>query len=605
MCGIAGMISFKKPITRDGLQVMSDALARRGPDHEGMWEGDRAGLVHRRLSIVDLSEGASQPLWDVTGRYAIVFNGEIYNYQELRDELVAAGVVFRTVSDTEVLLRFFIREGMACLDRLRGMYAFAVWDTHERELFFARDRIGKKPFFYRHVHGESFWFASELKAITHALSTRPAIDGSAIRLFLGLQYVPAPLTGFEGIASLAPGQWGKLASDGTLTIHSYHAWKRDPLFTGTMQEAADETRRLVEQAVARRLVADVPLGAFLSGGIDSTAVATIMARQSATPIQTFTMGFPSFGADERAEAALTAKRIGSRHYAFEVRPEASRELVDVLVDLYDAPYADSSCLPTYLLAQQTRLYVKAVLTGDGGDEVFGGYRRYRYFSKLERMHALDRLRIAPASMHTLGIWLRDPRWTRGAAALKEMHASYAQGYGALFTGAYFSTPESVAYVASRYRESLGLLGALEFDLQSYLPDDLNVKMDRATMAWGLEARSPFLDQDLVAFACTLPQEMLFDARSGKKVLREALRGLVPDDVFARPKRGFQVPLAEWFRGSWRELFIERCLGDASKLGQYMPKNEVKGLLNANDRGIDHGNRLWMLLVLATWLERHS
>ena len=599
------MISFSQPVSLDGLQAMSGALAKRGPDHEGIWHDGRVGLVHRRLSIIDLSDAASQPMWDATGRYAIVFNGEIYNYQELRGELVRDGVSFRTTSDTEVLLALYIRERAACLERIRGMYAVAVWDTQTQELFFARDRIGKKPFFYRHVPGELFWFGSELKAITRAMPTRPDVDAAAIRLFLGLQYVPAPLTGFQGIASLPPGHWGTVSANGELSIHAYHVWKREPSFTGTMHEAAHETRRLLEQAVARRLIADVPLGVFLSGGIDSTAVATLMAQQSASPIQTFTMGFPSFGADERAEAALTTKRLGGECHTFEARPEASRALVDTLVDLYDAPYADSSCLPTYLLAQQTHAHVKAVLTGDGGDESFGGYRRYRYFAQLDRVHALDRSRIGAPLMRKLGGWLHDPRWTRAASTLTELDASYGRAYGSMFTGAYFSTPESVEYVASRYTESLGVLGALEFDVRSYLPDDLNVKMDRATMAWGIEARSPLLDQDLVEFACTLPREFLFDRRSGKKVLCEALRGVVPEDVFARPKRGFQVPLAAWFCGPWRALFVERCLPAHSKLWEFVEKSEVETLLTANDRGIDHGNRMWMLLVLSTWLEHSS
>jgi asparagine synthase (glutamine-hydrolysing) len=553
------------------------------------------------------------------GLRTIIFNGEIYNYKELREQLAKGGEQLRSTSDTEVLLRLYEKEGEAMLGKLRGMFAFAIWDAKLDRLFFARDRIGKKPFFYT-LDDRHFRFASELPALF--VEGKPMVDWNAVRLFLGLQYVPSPLTGFQGVSSLPPAHCG-VVERGRLTVRAYDPSfaMRHSTFDGSEEDAAKEVRRLLEEAVRYRLIADVPVGVFLSGGVDSTAIATIATRVSAKPLQSFTMGFPSLGFDEREEARATAKRLGTEHHEFVAEATAAAETVDRLVELYAAPYADSSALPTWLLARETRTHVKAVLSGDGGDELFGGYRRYQAFAAAAR---LKRFGLAWAGTNVAWTaWMirRDPRWRRFAETLEGIRRSYGRGYADLFCGSYFGRDDlrslvtddflrrtdqadAGAFIVANYAEELGVAGALDFDLRSYLPDDLNVKMDRATMAHGLEARAPFLDQELVKFAARLPLPFLMKRGIQKPLLRRALSGLVPADVFDRPKRGFQVPLANWFRDELKTLFMERCLSERSPLSVVCRPEAVERLWKENDRGVDHGNRLWMLLTLATWLDRH-
>ncbi len=611
MCGIAGMIQpLGQSVSPDRLRLLIGALSRRGPDGEGTWIQGSVGLAHRRLAIVDLSPSGAQPMQSADGSLCITFNGEIYNYQALRLELEAQGCVFVSTSDTEVLLHLYQREGAQMLSKLHGMFAFALWDAPRQRLFFARDRLGKKPFYYQ-SDSSGFSFASELKALT-ALRP-PSIDWNALRVFFGLQYVPSPQTGFLGIASLLPGHFG-LFEQGSLKIESYDVLSYEPLFTGTFEEASQEIRRLGEEAVRLRLIADVPVGSFLSGGIDSSLVTALASRLSSHPLQTFTMGFSAFGFDERPQAEWFAKQLGTEHHAFEAKPEDATAIVDLLVDLYDAPYADSSALPSWLLARATHPFAKAVLCGDGGDELFGGYRRYRHFLRAASLKGLAFSALEPLARLS-------PAWLRFFRTAQGLQTSFAKGYAELFTGAYFSPADerallqpdflaqtaaasAEAFIASQYQESLGARGALAFDARSYLPDDLNVKMDRASMAHGLEVRSPFLDQNLAKFSATLPLPFLLTKGASKRILRSAFRGVLPDEIFTRPKRGFQVPLAHWFRHELRPLFLERCCAEGSALHRVCRVEEVRRYLQENDRGIDHGNRLWMLLVTATWLQRY-
>ncbi|MCK9361108.1 asparagine synthase (glutamine-hydrolyzing) [Patescibacteria group bacterium] len=615
MCGIAGLVSRDgRPVDRDRLVGMVGAIRRRGPDGEGIWTEGAAGLGHRRLAIVDLSDGGKQPMRSADGRFSITFNGEIYNYQELRKQLADNGEPFHSTSDTEVLLKLYERNGEAMLEKLRGMFAFAIWDKQKNELFFARDRVGKKPFFWMN-DAAGFAFASEVTALTS--NRKIEIDEEALRLFIGLQYVPAPRTGFRGINSLPPAHCGTW-KDSTVSIRRYDSFEALPAFSGRFEEAVRETRRLLEDAVRYRLIADVEVGCFLSGGMDSTAVAALMAKMSASPIKTFTMGFPNWAADERSEAESFAKRIGAQHISFEANPKDGLALVDDLIELYGVPYADSSSLPTYLLARETRKHVKAVMNGDGGDEAFGGYRRYGYFKKAERLHRMGLGSVVAG----LSRMLKSPRYGRFADTLDGLRASVADGYAELFTGSYFNReaaskllqPEfasktagdsAESFIRSHFDPRLRIGGALDFDRRSYLPDDLCVKMDRATMAHGLEARSPFLDQELMRFTAHLPFDFHFRGGKQKAVLQAAIADLVPAEVLSRPKRGFQVPLAAWFRSDLRSAFVERCLSSDAKLLEICRKEEVERYLHENDRGLDHGNRLWMLLSLATWLEKYG
>jgi len=589
MCGIAGEVRKNGQADQGRLKAMALALAKRGPDGEGIWMDGVAGFAHRRLSIVDLSENGKQPMVSADGRYTVTFNGEIYNYQELRSEFETDS--FRSTSDTEVLLKLFARDGEKMLEKIRGMFAFAIWDKQEQALFFARDRIGKKPFFYRD-DASSFLFASELKAI--GALEKFKIDEQAVKLFLGLQYVPSPLTGFVGVKSLEPGNCGWL-KDGNVSITKY--LPEESALNISFEDAGKEVRKLLEESVRLRLIADVPVGIFLSGGIDSSAIAAI-AHQQGIKLSSFTLGFEEAAFDERDQAAELAKRFGFEHYAFIAKPEDLLAIADDVINQYDAPFADSSALNTWILARETQKHVKAVLTGDGGDELFGGYRRYGYFEKALRLKKTGLARSAYLVARSIGWITRDKRYDRFAETL-------TGGYPALFCGAYFQQPEALEFVRSHLNPELDpMAAAMDFDLRSYLPDDLNVKMDRATMAQGLEARSPLLDQELVSYVTRLPLEYRYSSKLKKRLLVEAVKDILPEEVLQRPKRGFQVPLAVWFRGPLRAAFAERCL-DNTKLDAYVSRAEVIKLVQENDNGSDHGNRLWMLYSLATWLKKYG
>ncbi len=617
MCGIGGLLSAQgRPVDRDRLVRMSGAIAHRGPDGDALWVEGAAGLAHRRLAIVDLSPNGAQPMASVDGRFVVVFNGEIYNYKELREPLTVDKEPFQSTSDTEVLLKLYERHGEKMLEMLRGMFAFAIWDAQKKELFFARDRIGKKPFFWMNDE-RGFAFSSELGSLV--ASDKRDVDWDAIRLFLGLQYVPSPRTGFVGVHALPPSHCG-FVRGGNVEVKRYASFDVEPNIETSFEDAAKRVRERLDESVRLRMIADVPVGTFLSGGIDSSAVACLMAKRSSTPIKTFTMGFPSLGYDERTEARSLATTLGAEHHEFEASPAEALRVIDDVLDAYQAPFADASAIPTYLLARETRRHVKAVMTGDGGDELFGGYRRYRYFAKALQWRALGRLPVL-GSIDVGGIKRLNPKILRMMRTIQALSAGDAAGYAELFTGSYFSErdlgalhdPDFAKRTQGSRAESFimqsirtkGVEAAMEFDLNSYLPDDLNVKMDRATMAHGLEGRSPLLDQELVSYVTRLPVEYRLSSRGQKALLVEALRDIVPNDVFARPKRGFQVPLAEWFRDELRSSFVERCLSSDARLLTICRKEEVTRYLHENDRGVDHGNRLWMLLSLATWLERYG
>lgn len=591
MCGIAGLIAKNgRSLDQGRLVAMAGKIAHRGPDGHGLWAEGQAGLAHRRLALVDLSPSGAQPMISDDGRFVVTFNGEIYNYKELREDFLANGGKLRSTSDTEILLTLFAQEGEAMLAKLRGMFAFAIWDKQESRLFFARDRIGKKPFFYKHSEQE-FAFASEVKSLVDGESQ---IDEQAIRLFLGLQYVPSPLTGFKNIFSLEPGMCGTW-KDGILATRSYleRVSKPDVSF----DDAAHEVRRILDESVRLRLIADVPVGIFLSGGIDSSAIAALAHKQG-VKLSSFTLGFDEAAFDERDQAAELAKKFGFEHHAFLAKPEDLLAIADEAIEHYDVPYADSSSLNTWILARETKKYTKAVLTGDGGDELFGGYRRYGYFERALQLKKTGFGIPAGFVSRIASDLTGDKRFQRFADTIDG-------GYASLFCGAYFQQPEALGFIDSHLRKNLDSIGAaMDFDLHSYLPDDLNVKMDRATMRHGLEARCPLLDQELVAYVTSLPTEYRYKKGQTKRLLVESVKDLLPAEIGKRGKRGFQVPLAIWFRGALRNAFVERCV-NSSKLHAYIDKERVEKLLSENDRGSDHGNRLWMLYSLATWLEKYG
>ncbi|MDQ7815054.1 MAG: asparagine synthase (glutamine-hydrolyzing) [Patescibacteria group bacterium] len=626
MCGIAGIVKTDGSAPEEGLlRSMSRSIIHRGPDGSGLWSSSGVGLVHRRLAIIELNDFGRQPMIDETGSLALVFNGEIYNYKELRDDLAALGAKFRTNTDTEVIIEAYRAWGTSCVKRFRGMFAFALWDGHEKKLFAARDAIGKKPFFYALLENGDLAFASEIKALGYCLPLRP--DWNAVRLFLGLQYVPSPLTGFDGVRQLSPGHFF-VWHDGKMEMTQYNDWNDHRISDqGSMAKSEDELAKMLlekleDSVKVRQLAADVPVGAFLSGGIDSAAVVAMAVKHVARPLQTFTMGFPVMRLDERREAREIAKFFHTDHYEFEARPDDMIELLDELVAHYDAPYADSSALPVWLLSKETAKEIKVVLNGDGGDELFGGYRRYGAYERALRLCEVPIIgsMAAPASIY-VGRILRDVRFKRMGETVRTLNVCRELAYGELFCGSYFSTKrlpsvfrrdflektestDAVQFVAKQMDGGFGLGAAMFFDLTSYLPDDLNAKMDRATMRFGLEARAPFLDQEMVKFALSVPLKYKVNQGKKKILLRRALAGVLPDDVLNRPKRGFQVPLAQWFRGPMAKVLEERCLGVDSPLREIADEQGVRRLISRNAKGFDHGNRLWMLLTLSSWLYKN-
>ncbi len=623
MCGIVGIV------TRDGtlpdesvLRHMSTAIAHRGPDGEGFWTAPGVGFAHRRLAIIDLGLTGAQPMHDARGALTIVYNGEIYNYRKLRAELESLGATFRSSSDTEVILEAYHAWGIDSLKRFHGMFAIALWDAPKKTLILARDRIGKKPLFYGFTSSRDLVFASELKGLAPALDMKP--DWDAVRLFLGLQYVPSPRTGFQEMMQLKPGEYGVWNEHGW-QLKRYHTWEKNEQKLNVVNLDAEIRSKLEEAVKIRQFAADVPVGAFLSGGIDSASIVAFASKNVSHPLQTFTMGFDRPKMDERVEARVIAQAFKTDHYEFEATPNDLVALVDKIVCQYDAPYADSSALPLWLLARETAQEVKVVLTGDGGDELFGGYRRYiAYQRALDLVKLPGMAWLVDRGSKVVARSLKDPRILRMAETVHALQIDPATAYGELFCGSYFSTArlratfdddflqrteseDAVQFVSAHMGgtdDATSLRSAMQFDLTSYLPDDLNVKMDRATMRFGLEARAPFLDQKLIAFALAIPlKEKIYHGMT-KVALRRALKGIVPDDVLTRKKRGFQVPLAEWFRGPLRTIVRDRLMDPHAPIAEIVQADAVTRLIAENDAGADHGNRLWMLLTLSSWLSHY-
>ena len=624
MCGICGKIYFdqERRVTECELVKMSDALAHRGPDGEGAWTNGYVGLAHRRLAIIDLRAVASQPMSNEDGSVWITFNGEIYNFRELRAELEARGHIFRTDSDTEVIVHAYEAYGRGCLDRLRGMFAFAIWDARSHTLFIARDRLGQKPLFY-FIDSDRFIFASEIKAILTDPEVPIEPDPIAIDHFLALQYIPAPLTAFRGIRKLPAAHWLEIRN-GRVQQGRYWKLRYTPKRNMTMQEAIAELQWRIAEAIRLRLVSDVPLGAFLSGGIDSGAVVAYMAQETPRPVRTFSVGFENDAFDERPFARLVAERYHTDHTELLVEAPVT-DILPRLVWHYDEPFGDSSAVPSYAIAQLTRQHVTVALNGDGGDENFAGYDRY----------VTDRLARLGDSI-PLGVWNKLPAFVQGLPhglqqrkslqklrrvamvmsqpperryarwgghfSLDERQSLYTQDFQAAVID---SDPEGVFTELFGHGDAEDETDmALNADVNLYLADDLLVKMDRATMAHGLEARSPFLDHVLMEFVASLPARFKLSGTRKKRILKAALQDLIPEEILQRPKMGFCVPLAQWFRQELREMAYDIMLSPRAMLRDLFRPETVAALLHAHDKGqANHAEHLWDLFMLELWHRR--
>jgi len=618
MCGIAGIVERgNRGVDRNLLTAMTAVQAHRGPDGDGFVCRGGVGFGHRRLAIIDLVTG-DQPMPNDDQTMWIVFNGEIFNYRELRAELEARGTRFRTQSDTEVILRAYEAYGAECVTRLRGMFAFAVLDERSRQVFLARDRVGIKPLVY-HWDGRRLLFASELKGILQADDVSRELDLEALGEYLAYHYVAAPRTIFRAVGKLPPASTLTLSLDGGAPrVSRYWTLRFSPQPRVSENEWIEGLQTQLAQAVRSHMISDVPIGAFLSGGLDSSTVVALMARASSVPIRTFSIGFAESDFDELAYARQVAARYGTDHYELVVTPSA----LDVLPKLawhFDEPFADSSAIPTYYVSKITREHVTVALSGDGGDENFAGYRRY---ARAQELHErLDRgvLRLAQPLL----------RLAAGALPVGAPGQAYAGLLGAGDFGRYHRlmtyeraetlrrllsddfrgavaapSPSRFSRLASEL-EAPDYVSAMQLiDIYTYLPEDILTKVDRASMAVSLESRVPLLDHVLMEYAATIPSALKLRDGHGKHILKRAMASSLPEDILTRRKMGFGVPLGEWFRGELRDMAHDVLLSQKSRERGIFRLSQIEHLLSAHEAGRrDWSARLWALICFELWMSR--
>lgn len=654
MCGITGFIDFSRQLSRDELEPtvarMTETLVHRGPDDGGVWVDREVGIAlgHRRLSIIDLSPQGHQPMLSQSGRYVIVFNGEIYNFQEIRRELDVDGktsLAWRGHADTEVMLAAFERWGIEeSLKRFVGMFAFALWDRHERQLLLVRDRLGEKPLYYG-TCGKTFFFASELKALLQFPAFRPEINRNAVALYMRHSCIPAPYSIYNGVHKLLPGTMLTIAADaqgwsGVPSFTPKPYWQARSVaqngvaepFNGNDAEATEHLDRLLRVAVQGQMVADVPLGAFLSGGVDSSTIAALMQAQSSRPVRTFTIDYGEKQFSEAAHAKAVARHIGTDHTELSVTPVQALGVVTKMATIYDEPFADASQVPTFLLAQLTRKHVTVSLSGDGGDELFAGYNRHfrgrelwrllkRWPVSIRRGIAFFLTSASPQSWDQIFgclSWALPSNYRErvpGERLHKLAGILAAKSADALYYGlvSHWGDPLSVVQNAS---EPLTVVTDMShwpnlddfaqmmmyLDLVSYLPDDILVKVDRAGMGASLETRMPFLDHNVVEFAWKVPLSMKIRKGQGKWLLRQVLYRYVPPGLIERPKMGFGMPLSVWLRGplkDWAEsLLDEKRLREE---GYFNPGPIRKKWQEHLSQRCNWQYQLWDVLMFQEWL----
>jgi asparagine synthase (glutamine-hydrolysing) len=625
MCGIVGVLDTlgKRDVPRALIERMNETQHHRGPDEGGLHLEPGLGLGHRRLSIIDLSTG-QQPLYNEDGSVCVVFNGEIYNYRELIPELVRLGHTFRTKSDTEVIVHAWEAWGPDCVKRFRGMFAFALWDRSQETLLLARDRLGVKPLYYAFLGDGTLLFGSELKALLAHGGLKRTLDPCAIEEYFALGYIPEPRTIFTGAKKLPPAHT-LVMRRGRPVPEPVEYW--DVRFTLDNPigeaEASEELIARLRESVKLRLISEVPLGAFLSGGVDSSAVVAMMAGLSDDPVSTCSIAFSDPAFDESKYARLVADRYRTRHFVDRVESD-DFDLIDMLARLYDEPYADSSAIPTYRVCQLARTHVTVALSGDGGDENFAGYRRYRLHMLEERMRAPLPLSIRRPVFGFLGNVYPKADWaprvfrakTTFEALARESVEAYFHGVSILrdamrrqlFSNAFkatlggYSAVEVFQRHATRanYDDSLALVQYL--DLKTYLVGDINTKVDRASMAHSLEVREPLMDHPLVEWLATLPTSVKVRGREGKYLFKRAMEPFLPEELLYRPKMGFAVPLVRWFRGPLRERVRDSLLGERLEGTGWFNMQYVRQLVDQHQAGLrDHSGPIWALLMFDGFL----
>ncbi len=624
MCGIVGIANANSlAISRETLEKMNRAITHRGPDDDGFYVGETVGLAMRRLSIIDVA-GGKQPIYNRARTAWIVFNGEIYNFQDLKSDLEKDGDRFLTHSDTEVILHLYDKYGVDCVSYLRGMFAFAIWDERDESLFIARDRLGKKPLLYSHQSNGDLIFGSEFRALLKHPSISREVDFEAIHHYLSYLCVPAPLTAFKQIRKLEPAHWLRW-KNGAIEINRYWLPDFSKKIKISETEAEEETLRILRESTKLRMISEVPLGAFLSGGVDSSTIVALMAEQSAQPVKTFSIGFEEEDFSELKYARQVAEHIGAEHHEFIVKPDAL-EILPTLVEHYGEPYADSSAIATYYVARETRKHVTVALNGDGGDESFAGYERYFAMRLAEKYHKIpgflrknlieNAVKLFPAS-ELKRSRARDLKRFVQAASLPKVER-YFRWVGAidrqskenLYTNDFknrINGYDSADFLKPWFAKSngSGIVDATMFtDQQTYLPNDLLVKVDIASMANSLEARSPFLDHKVVEFAASLPEDIKLRGTETKYLLKKVASKLVPREVLYRKKMGFGVPLTHWFRGELKDFLRENLLSEKFFKRGIVKPEVVKILVEEHIGGKrDHVWQLWTLLMLELWFQK--
>jgi asparagine synthase (glutamine-hydrolysing) len=619
MCGITGIYNFKtlEPISKGTLKAMTDTLVHRGPDDEGFYTSGALGLGHRRLAIIDL-DGGHQPIANEDQSIWVVFNGEIYNFGDLHDELVKKGHMFNTRSDTEVIVHLYEQEGEQCFQRLRGMFAIAIWDSRSRTLLLARDRVGKKPLFYFH-DGSRIIFGSEIKAILKDPGVTHEIDPEAVSDYFSFLYVPAPKSIFKNIRKVLPGHYVVVSGHG-LREASY--WDLSFAETDDLTEEkwCEKILETLQEAVRLRLLSEVPLGAFLSGGVDSSSVVALMHSAIGGPVITSSIGFEEKDFNEIPYARSVASQFGTDHHEQIVRPDAVA-VVDKLAWHYDEPFADSSAVPTYYVSKVARDHVTVALSGDGGDENFAGYRRY-YFDQREN---LIRSWLPPAvrqpvfgalaSLYPKADWA--PQVFRGKATFQNLARCPVEAY---FRSVAACQPElksdllhgdikrqlrsyhSLDVLRDYYdkADTDDLLSRIQYvDIKTYLTDDILAKVDRASMAVSLEVRAPILDHKFMELAARIPSSFKLRGIKGKYIFKKALERRLPESILYRKKMGFAVPLAQWFRGELKEMAHETLFGNYC--GDLLDSSAVKKVWGEHQKGFrDRSTELWTLFMFRLW-----
>ncbi len=623
MCGIAGYVNANgNEIDRSVLAGMNRAIMHRGPDDDGFYVCENVGLAMRRLSIIDLA-GGHQPIHNFDKTKWIVFNGEIYNYQSLRDDLENRGHRFYTKSDTEIVIHLYDAYGSDCLALLRGMFAFAIWDAADRSLFLARDRVGKKPLLYSHQKNGDLIFGSEFQALLEHPAVSREVDNDAIDAYLSYLCVPAPQTAFKQIRKLEPGHWLRWKGGKTET-NRY--WRPD--FANkikiTEEEAIEETTRILRESTRLRLISEVPLGAFLSGGVDSSIVVALMAQESEQPVKTFSIGFEEEDFSELKYAKRVAEHVGAEYNEFVVRPNAL-DVIPLLVEHYGEPYADSSAIPTYYVAKETRKFVTVALNGDGGDESFAGYERYaamRIAETYERIpNTLRKAIEAPVNLlptselkrsrfRDAKRFLKAAKLPRTERYFRWMSTFNSETKPELYTRDFAASiaGNNASDLLDRWFATANGTGTLDAtlltDQMTYLPNDLLVKVDIASMANSLEARSPFLDHNVIEFAASLPENLKMRGVETKSLLKKVAARLVPKDVVYRRKMGFGVPIGKWFREDMKDFVRGILLSERSLTRGIIRPEIIERYVNEHTSATrDHSFQLWTLLMLELWFQR--